>query len=136
MLNHVHIYRNYSPNLFYLPFYLLGWYYCPPHYNLIIQQRLNQHYAHFNAYSLPNNWNASNYINQNNISRPNKIQIIMTSKVKQGQEIIYNNEIRIIYDIYDSNMISLCLVDEDGFQYTDSETDELINISEIKLINN
>lgn len=55
--------------------------------------------------------------------------------MKQGQKVIYNDEIRVIYDIYPNNMASLCLMDEDGSHYTDTEADELTSISELKPVN-
>ena len=55
--------------------------------------------------------------------------------MQQGQRVIYNNEVRTIYDIYPNCMASLCLIDEDEFEYTDIETDELVNINELKPLN-
>jgi hypothetical protein len=54
---------------------------------------------------------------------------------KQGERIIYNNETRTIYAIYPDNMVSLCLIDNDDFEYLDVETDELVNINEITPLN-
>lgn len=55
--------------------------------------------------------------------------------MKQGQKVIYNNEVRTIYDIYPNEMASLCLIDEDEYEYTDAETDVLVNINELKPLN-
>jgi hypothetical protein len=52
--------------------------------------------------------------------------------MKQGQKVIHNNELRTIYDIYPDNMASLCLIDEDDFEYNDIEEDYLISINELK----
>ena len=52
--------------------------------------------------------------------------------MKQGQKVIYNNEVRTIYDIYPDNMVSLCLIDQDDFEYNDVEEDYLISINELK----
>lgn len=56
--------------------------------------------------------------------------------MKQGQKVIYNNEIRTIYDIYPNDMVSLCLIDEEDFEYLDVEEDYLTSVNDIKLINN
>ena len=52
--------------------------------------------------------------------------------MKYGQKVIYNNETRTIYDIYPNDMASLCLIDEDDFEYKDVEEDYLIPIKELK----
>jgi hypothetical protein len=55
--------------------------------------------------------------------------------MKQGQRIIYDNQVRTIYDIYPNNMASLCLIDNDEFEYLDIETDELVPINDLKQLN-
>jgi hypothetical protein len=55
--------------------------------------------------------------------------------MKQGQKVKYQNVIRTIYDIYPNNMASLCLIDEDEFEYLDIETDELVPINELTQLN-
>ena len=55
--------------------------------------------------------------------------------MKQGQRIIYDNQVRTIYDIYPNDMASLCLIDEDDFEYKDVEEDYLIPIKELKQLN-
>lgn len=52
--------------------------------------------------------------------------------MKQGQKVIYKNEMRIIYDVYPNNMISLCLMDEEGEHYDDVEEDFQIPYSNVK----
>ena len=42
--------------------------------------------------------------------------------MKQGQRIIYDNQVRTIYDIYPNDMASLCLIDEDDFDAAVKET--------------
>lgn len=56
--------------------------------------------------------------------------------MKHKTKVIYNNELRYIYDIYPDNMISLCILDLDGYHYFDTEDDELISINEIELVKN
>jgi hypothetical protein len=61
----------------------------------------------------------------------NTIKLNFMEIMKQGQKVKYQNVIRTIYDIYPNNMASLCLIDEDGFEYLDIETDELVPINEL-----
>lgn len=55
--------------------------------------------------------------------------------MKQGQKVIYDNQVRTIYDIYPDNMASLCLIDQDEDEYLDVEEDELVSINELKKLN-
>ena len=55
--------------------------------------------------------------------------------MEQGQKVIYNNEIRTIYDIYPNNMASLCLIDEEDYEYLDVEEDYLVSIDKLKQLN-
>jgi hypothetical protein len=52
--------------------------------------------------------------------------------MKQGQKVIYKNEMRIIYNVYPNNKISLCLMDEDGDHLDEEEADFLIPYSNVK----
>jgi hypothetical protein len=54
--------------------------------------------------------------------------------MKSGDKVIYQNEERTIYAVYNENEVSLCLLDEDGEEYEDVEEDYLTPISEIKTI--
>lgn len=40
-----------------------------------------------------------------------------------GDKVIYQGEVRTIYQVYSETMISLCLIDEDGYEYEDVEED-------------
>lgn len=52
--------------------------------------------------------------------------------MKQGQKVIYKGEMRIIYDVYPDNLVSLCLMDEDGEHYDDVEEDFQVSINDLK----
>lgn len=58
----------------------------------------------------------------------------MKTQIKQGQKVLVDNTIRTIYDIYNDNKVSLCLIDADGYEYEDVEEDFLTNIDNIKTI--
>lgn len=42
-------------------------------------------------------------------------------KFKKGEKVICDGQVRTIYGIYSKNHVSLCLIDEDGYEYTDTE---------------
>jgi hypothetical protein len=55
-------------------------------------------------------------------------------KLESGQKVLLNDDVRTIYDTYPNNKVSLCLIDEDGYEYEDVEEDFLTNIEDIKTI--
>lgn len=55
--------------------------------------------------------------------------------MEPGQKVIYNNEVRTIYGIYPNDMASLCLIDNEGYEYEDTEEDELTPINDLKQLN-
>ena len=54
--------------------------------------------------------------------------------MKQGQKVIYKGEMRIIYDVYPDNMVSFCLMDEDGEHYDDVEEDFQVSINDVETL--
>lgn len=57
-----------------------------------------------------------------------------TMKLKSGDKVIYKNETRTIYSVYSKDSVSLCLMDEDGYEYEDVEEDYLTPIKKLQLI--
>lgn len=53
------------------------------------------------------------------------------TKLKAGQKVIYKGEKRTIYSVYPKDQVSLCLVDEEGYEYLDCEEDYLTNVGEV-----
>lgn len=49
----------------------------------------------------------------------------------QGDKVLYDGVVRTIYDVYSDTMVSLCLMDKDGFEYGDVEEDYQTPISEL-----
>jgi hypothetical protein len=56
-------------------------------------------------------------------------------KLKAGDKVIYRNETRTIYSVYSKNSVSLCFIDEDGYEYEDVEEDYQTPTNEIQLNN-
>ena len=54
--------------------------------------------------------------------------------MKQGQKVIYEGEMLIIYDVYPDNMVSFCLMDEDGEHYDDVEEDFQVSINDVETL--
>jgi hypothetical protein len=52
--------------------------------------------------------------------------------MKQGQKVIYKEQMRVVYDVYPNSMISLCLMDESGEHLDEEEADFLIPYSNVK----
>ena len=52
--------------------------------------------------------------------------------MKAGQKVIYQDEVRTIYAVYDDKNVSLCLQDDEGEEYDDVEEDYTIPIKDIK----
>lgn len=57
----------------------------------------------------------------------------MSTQFTDGQKVIHNGEVRTIYSVYDNENVSLCLIDEEGYEYTDIEEDYLTPMNEIKV---
>lgn len=53
-------------------------------------------------------------------------------KFKPGEKVMCDGRVRTIYGIYPKNHVSLCLIDEDGYEYTDTEEDNQTPISELE----
>jgi hypothetical protein len=49
-----------------------------------------------------------------------------------GDKVLYEGEVRTIYSVYDDENVSLCLIDEEGYEYDDVEEDYQIPISKLK----
>ena len=58
----------------------------------------------------------------------------MTHEFKTGDKVLHDNEVRTIYAIYDDENVSLCLIDEDDYEYDDVEEDYLTPISQLQKI--
>ena len=54
--------------------------------------------------------------------------------MKHKTKVIYNDQLRTIYDVYPNNMASLCLIDENGEEYTDTEEDFLVPVKDLKIV--
>lgn len=54
--------------------------------------------------------------------------------MKHKTKVIYNNQLRTIYDVYPNERVSLCLIDEEGEEYTDTEEDYLVPVKELKIV--
>jgi hypothetical protein len=52
----------------------------------------------------------------------------------EGQKVMYKDEVRTIYGIYENNKVSLCLVDEDGYEYDDVEEDYCVDVKNLSPI--
>jgi hypothetical protein len=57
----------------------------------------------------------------------------MSNQFKPGDKVIHNNIVRTIYAIYDNENVSLCLIDDDDYEYDDIEEDFTTPISELKI---
>lgn len=55
--------------------------------------------------------------------------------MKSGDKVMYQEEVRTIYGVYDNHNVSLCLIDEEGYEYDDVEEDYQVPISELTKIN-
>lgn len=55
--------------------------------------------------------------------------------MQAGDKVMYQGEVRTIYDIYDNDNVSLCLIDDEGYEYDDVEEDYQTPISELTKIN-
>lgn len=62
----------------------------------------------------------------------NELQNININIMEAGQKVIYQNEVRTIYAVYDDENVSLCLQDDEGEEYDDVEEDYTIPIKDIK----
>lgn len=51
-----------------------------------------------------------------------------------GDKVIHEGEVRTIYTTYSDTMVSLCLVDEDGYEYDDVEEDYQTPINKLTKI--
>ena len=51
-----------------------------------------------------------------------------------GDKVLHEKQIRTIYSIYSETMVSLCLIDNDGYEYDDVEEDYQIPISKLTKI--
>ena len=49
----------------------------------------------------------------------------------EGQKVMYENQVRTIYGIYENNQVSLCLVDEEGYEYEDVEEDFCVDVKNV-----
>jgi len=54
--------------------------------------------------------------------------------MKHKTKVIYNDQLRTIYDVYPDNMASLCLIDEEDFEYEDVEEDFLVPVKDLKIV--
>lgn len=54
--------------------------------------------------------------------------------MKHKTKVIYNNQLRTIYDVYPDNMASLCLIDEEDIEYEDVEEDFLVPVKDLKIV--
>lgn len=54
--------------------------------------------------------------------------------MKHKTKVIYDNQLRTIYDVYPDNMASLCLIDENGEEYDDVEEDFLVPVKDLKIV--
>ena len=57
----------------------------------------------------------------------------MSNQLKSGDKVVHNGEVRTIYSVYDNDNVSLCLIDEEGYEYDDVEEDYLTPINEVKV---
>jgi hypothetical protein len=53
--------------------------------------------------------------------------------MESGDKVIYQGEMRTIYTVYSDTMVSLCLIDEEGYEYDDVEEDYQTPISELTI---
>jgi hypothetical protein len=51
-----------------------------------------------------------------------------------GDKVLHNGEVRTIHTVYSEKMVSLCLVDVDGYEYDDVEEDYQTPIWDLKKI--
>ena len=51
--------------------------------------------------------------------------------IKEGDKVIYKGEERTVYSLYPKGMASLCLIDEDGYEYKDVEEDYQVSIKDL-----
>jgi hypothetical protein len=51
--------------------------------------------------------------------------------IKEGDKVIYEGEKRTVYALYPKGMASLCLIDEDGYEYKDVEEDYQVSIKDL-----
>jgi tryptophanyl-tRNA synthetase len=51
--------------------------------------------------------------------------------IKEGNKVIYKGEERTVYSLYPKGMASLCLIDEDGYEYEDVEEDYQVSIKDL-----
>jgi hypothetical protein len=54
--------------------------------------------------------------------------------MESGDKVLHEGVVRTIYSVYSDTMVSLCLMDSDGFEYDDVEEDYQTPISELKKI--
>jgi hypothetical protein len=52
-------------------------------------------------------------------------------RIKEGDKVIYEGEERTVYSLYPKGMASLCLIDEDGYEYEDVEEDYQVSIKDL-----
>jgi hypothetical protein len=51
-----------------------------------------------------------------------------------GDKVIYKGDVRTIYITYSDTMVSLCLIDKNGYEYEDVEEDYQTPINELTKI--
>jgi hypothetical protein len=51
--------------------------------------------------------------------------------MKSGDKVIYKGDVRTIYITYSDTMVSLCLIDKNGYEYEDVEEDYQTPINEL-----
>lgn len=56
--------------------------------------------------------------------------------MKSGDKVLHEGVERTIYSVYSETMVSLCLVDKDGYEYDDVEEDYQTPINELTKIFN
>lgn len=52
-------------------------------------------------------------------------------KFNPGEKVMCDGRVRTIYGIYPKNHVSLCLIDEEGYEYRDTEEDEQTPINQL-----
>lgn len=51
--------------------------------------------------------------------------------MESGDKVLHEGIVRTIYSVYSETMVSLCLVDKDGYEYDDVEEDYQTPINEL-----
>ena len=52
--------------------------------------------------------------------------------LKSGDKVLHEGIVRTISEVYDKDNVSLCLIDEEGYEYEDVEEDYQTPVSELR----